>query len=297
MRILPARFAIVLAACIVPASAWATTTIDPVTNKYAYGANIGWVNAEGDVTNGMVVGEAFCSGFLYGANVGWIGVGDGTPDNGLAYSNSSSNDYGVNLEADGDLRGFAYAANLGWINFESNGNAQVDLLTGNLSGSAYGANVGWISLSNAQAYVQTVSLEPGPDSEPDMLPDAWELIYTNDLGVLDGLSDASDADADGASDKEEYLAGTNPLDANSHLAIVMEALDPSMAQADVTWNSVATRLYRVELNNDLGNPAAWADSGSGDIAPSPGSTTTETVPIGGSDVETFRVNALRPLAP
>ena len=33
----------------------AATTIDSI-DKYAYGANIGWVNAEGDVTSGAVIG-------------------------------------------------------------------------------------------------------------------------------------------------------------------------------------------------------------------------------------------------
>ncbi len=73
----------------------AVTTVNSV-NKYGYGANIGWVNAEGDVANGLVVGEAFCSGYLYGANVGWVHMGDGTPDDGHAYGNASATDFGVN---------------------------------------------------------------------------------------------------------------------------------------------------------------------------------------------------------
>ena len=63
-------------ALIAAISCVAATTIDP-DNKYAYGANIGWVNAYADGANGAVIGQAFCSGYMYGANVGWIHLGDG----------------------------------------------------------------------------------------------------------------------------------------------------------------------------------------------------------------------------
>ncbi|MCU0858596.1 MAG: hypothetical protein MUC65_09370 [Pontiellaceae bacterium] len=61
----------------------------------------------------------------------------------------------------------AYGANVGWIAVEqTHGQPRIDLRTGNLNGFAWGANVGWISLSNAQAYVRTVTLDSGPDREP-----------------------------------------------------------------------------------------------------------------------------------
>src|SRR5437588_1415892 len=60
------------------ASSLAATTINP-TNKYAYGANIGWIDWRGDTNNGAVIGEYVCSGFIYSANVGWINLGSGSP--------------------------------------------------------------------------------------------------------------------------------------------------------------------------------------------------------------------------
>lgn len=272
----------------------ATTTIN-ATNHFSYGANIGWIDAAGDVTNGAVIGLTYASGFMYGANVGWIHLGDGSPDDGTSYSNITSTDYGVNLEPDGDLRGFAYGANIGWVNFEPLGDPSVDLLTGAMSGYAYGANVGWLSLSNMQAFVQTDILDPGPDSEPDGLPDAWELSYTNDLATLFG---GGDADGDGATDDEELNAGTNPLDGGSVLAITLQVPDPPMNANDITWNSVPTRLYRVEQNGDILNPGAWADSGAGMVPPDPGTETTLTVPLGTPAAAQFnRVEAIPPLAP
>src|SRR5436309_3430076 len=101
--------------------------------------------------------------FAYGANIGWIHLGSNAPANGIQYQNNSAAEYGVNHDGLGNLRGFAYGANIGWINFESNGAPKVDLKTGNLSGSVYSANCGWISLSNAFAVVQTDNIPGGTD--------------------------------------------------------------------------------------------------------------------------------------
>ena len=140
----------------------AATTINAV-NRYAYGANVGWVDWRGDTNNGAVIGAAFCSGNLYAANLGWINLGSGAPTNGVQYQNISANDFGVNVDTLGNLRGYAYGANIGWIAFENNGAPAVDFASGNLSGYAWGANIGWISLSNAVAFVQTASLTPAND--------------------------------------------------------------------------------------------------------------------------------------
>ena len=40
------------------------STID-AAGKYAYGANIGWVDLRGNATNGAVIGQYVCSGYIY----------------------------------------------------------------------------------------------------------------------------------------------------------------------------------------------------------------------------------------
>ena len=65
----------------------AATTIDAV-NKYAYGANTGWLDWTGDSANGAVISQYFCSGYIYSANVGWINLGSGAPANGIQYQNN-----------------------------------------------------------------------------------------------------------------------------------------------------------------------------------------------------------------
>jgi len=229
----------------------AATTLNP-TNHYAYGGNVGWVDGRGDTNNGAVIGEYVCSGSLYAANVGWISLGNGSPANGIQYQNASAGDYGVNQDGLGNLRGYAWGANIGWVTFESTGAPRVDLVTGNFTGYAYSANCGWISLSNVVAFVQTDTLAPGIDSDADGIADAWERTYTNTLGAFTATSDT---DHDGSTDLEEYLAGTNPLDANDNLRIT--SFTRAGTYNTLWWTSEPTRFYRVERCATLDGVSPW----------------------------------------
>ncbi len=268
---------------------WAATTID-VVNRYAYGANIGWMDAYADGANGAVIGDYTCMGYIYAANVGWINLGSGSPTNGIRYQNLDASDFGVNHDGLGNLRGYAYGANIGWINFENTGAPTVDLKTGKLSGYVYSANCGWISLSNAFAYVQTDSFWPGPLA-PDGLPIPWLMTYFGTTNV----NANADPDGDGMSNAQEYLAGTNPNDANSLLRITAYATAPNGTTNALTWTSVLTRFYHVQETISLTAPG-WYDSGLGLISPD-GAFTTRNVADTNAAVRFYRVQAVRPLAP
>lgn len=201
----PAACCAALLAGLAAACALADSTIDP-SHPDAYGANIGWLNCEGDDTNGAVIGEFYCTGYVWSANAGWIGLGN-MPANGVWYSNATSDDWGVNRDLQGNLSGNAWGANIGWITFETNyGKPRVDLATGNFTGYAYGANVGWIGLSNVHAHVRTASLDPGPDSDQDNLPDPWELYWFADLSH----TSVEDFDRDGLSNELEHDLWSDP---------------------------------------------------------------------------------------
>lgn len=249
----------------------AATTISP-DHAHAWGANIGWLNWRGDEANGAQLNGYFCSGYVFSPNVGWIHLGRG-PADGRAYQNNSATDFGVNIDARGNLRGLAYGANIGWVRFEDQGAPKVDLRSGNLSGFVYGANVGWINLSNAVAFVRTAPGELSRDSDQDGLPDDWELQFATDLAVL---SASGDADGDGYLDSQEYLADTDPLDASDNLRISAYRLPPTGGTVSLTWTTKPTRRYLPQAGSALGAGGTWIDLTPGPIAPDAGATTTRT---------------------
>jgi len=265
----------------------AASTIDPV-NKYAYAANLGWMDARGDVANGAVIGEYVCSGYIWAANVGWINLGNGSAANGIQYQNNSATDYGVNNDGLGNLRGYAYGANIGWINFENTGAPKVDLLSGQFTGYAWSANCGWISLSNAVAYVQTDSIQQGALA-PNGLPVAWLLANFGTTSV----DPNADPDHDGMSNLQEYLAGTDPNNAASVLKITsITRATPTPTYTIIWWNSVPSRFYVLQERPSL-TDGSWADYINYPVA---GWNNVGFDDLNSTN-EFFRVRAYRPLMP
>ncbi|MFA7369636.1 MAG: hypothetical protein WC334_08345, partial [Kiritimatiellales bacterium] len=223
-------------------AAEAGTTID-AGHPYVYGANTGWINARSDVTNGAVIGRDYCSGWLWGANIGWVSLGDGAPLNHYAYANTENTDFGVNHDGAGRLRGYAWSSSAGWIVFEDRGNPHVDLSNGNLSGWLWGANIGWISLSNAQAFVRTGRVDPGPDTDGDGIPDPWEYRYLETTTTLAG--GGADFDGDGVSDIEEYGMDTDPANSNDLLWVTLD--EAGGVTNTLSWTTKPTRHYRLQF--------------------------------------------------
>lgn len=268
----------------------AATTVDTI-HKHGYGANIGWLNFQGDLTQGAVFGQAYATGYVWSANCGWISLGHG-PTNGWQYANTSAGDWGVNHDGLGNLRGYAYGANIGWIAFEATGAPRIDLLTGNLDGYIYSANVGWISLSNSQAFVQTTYLNPGPDTDADDIPDFWEYANT---GSLTNLAAGQDFDQDNVPDEEEYQADTDPLDMASLLRVT--GLSRTGNFNLVTWTIEPTRFYHLEKSASAEDNAPWTDSGLGLMLPVPSPILTGAITESLATNQYYRAKALVPLAP
>jgi len=246
------------AVCVFAGDIRASTTI-PAQAAHFWSANTGWLNGHANNTDGLSTGEFFCSGWVWSANLGWIHFGSGQPGNGWRYSNSSANDFGVNVEnyaSDGvtvsaQLRGWAWSANAGWIAFENTGQPHLNLLTGKFHGRAWGTNLGWISLDGMVRDFRTEEIASGPDTDGDSIPDAWEHFRAGNLSL--GTENDSDADGDGASDSAEYAADTNPFDPAENLQIVSYSRQAagSGQRHVLQWTSRPTRLYEIIRTESL----------------------------------------------
>jgi hypothetical protein len=126
--------------------------IDPYDDdsQYAYGENIGWLNAEplGDGGPGVTVNDAKLTGYIWAENIGWVSLScENTGSCGTV-------NYGVTKDGNGHLSGYAWGENVGWMSF-SCGNTDscgtvdygvtIDPATGEFNGHAWGENIGWIT--------------------------------------------------------------------------------------------------------------------------------------------------------
>lgn len=273
----------------------AASTID-ATQRFAYAANFGWIDARGDGALGGAMGEYVLSGWLWAANVGWIGLGNGVPADGIDYGNASAADYGVNVLAGAGtmapLRGQAYGANIGWINFEATGNPRIDLMTGAFRGYAWSANCGWINLGELGVPLRTTAIQRGADTDGDGIADAFEFLHT---GGLSQMNATSDLDGDGTLDSAEAAADTDPLDPASGLRITDFATTADSLQSTLTWTSRPTRQYRIFQTDALASPWQLTLDNLDAAGPLTTRTVTNAPPVPAPTRRFFRVQAFQPL--
>ena len=94
------------------------------------------------------------------------------------------------------------------------------------------------------------------DSDLDAMADVWENHHFGNLD-LDG---SGDQDADGVTDRGEYLAGTHPLLSGDALAVTaFEGVGP---QGLLTWRSAPARYYDVKISSEI-DGSNWVTIGTG----------------------------------
>jgi Tol biopolymer transport system component len=98
------------------------------------------------------------------------------------------------------------------------------------------------------------------DSDGDGIPDWWMLKYFgHPTGQPSDLSRAQDdADGDGLSNLQEYLAGTDPTNFNSVLALQVSPVTVASNTVSLTWPAVPGKSYQVQYKNDL-NASNWTN--------------------------------------
>jgi hypothetical protein len=231
----------------VPLAVAVNTGTDAV-HKYAWGENVGWVNAgptNHEVTVHYYEGTSgWLSGYAWGESIGWIAMGS---TGGGPYANTTSNNWGVNLAANGALSGYAWGENVGWINFEqTHGQPFISPVTGEFSGHAWGENIGWLKFkgSSPDYGVRTLAFDKQPHGTPN-----WWLDHH-------GVTEVHDA-GDGVPAWQKYSMDTDPNVAGDYLRIT--ALSSAPPARVVTFTPASTRRYYTLARSERLAEGGWSN--------------------------------------
>jgi hypothetical protein len=213
----------------------AAENVDPNNNnsQFAWGENVGWINAEPAGGSGVQVSGTKLTGYMWGENIGWINM---HCENNATCGTVG---FGVTNDGAGNLGGYAWGENVGWISFSCQNNPSTCASTGNygvtinpvtgiFSGYAWGENIGWISFFDDSPVAYQVQTDDGDlvggavdncpfdnnagQANTDSAPIVTSGVAVNDNTVANGdpQGDACDPDDDndGLLDVDE-AAGCN----------------------------------------------------------------------------------------
>ncbi len=88
---------------------------------------------------------------------------------------------------------------------------------------------------------------PDPDADGDGMPDTWETANFGATDAVDGGAN-DDWDNDGASNYNEWRAGTDPTSAESVLAFISQEVASGHV---LSWSSVEDKTYSIWRSTDL----------------------------------------------
>ena len=224
------------------------TGTDPA-HKYAWGENVGWANAQSadhDVTVHFYEGTGgWLSGYAWGENIGWIVMGSA---GGGPYANTTSNNWGVNLAANGELSGYAWGENVGWVNFgDAQCDAAIDPANGEFSGHAWGENIGWLKFKGTSPDYGVRST--AFDTQPQGTPNWWLDAH--------GVTEGYDVGDDGVPASAKYVMDTDPNVAGDYLRIT--SVSNAAAEADIAFTPASTRRYYTLRRREDMTAGGWSN--------------------------------------
>jgi hypothetical protein len=164
-------------------------------------------------------------------------------------------------------------------------NGQVNVVSGLAPGTTYQFEVAY-RLRDGQLSPRSAPVTGktwGEDWNDDGLPDDWQAKYWGNASFM-WPAPGADSDGDGVSNRQEYMAGTDPTDATNALRTSFSVTSQGPR---LVWNTVPGQIYQVEQTSDF---STWVPFGGLRFAP--GTADSVSIPVGNS-LGYYRVNRIR----
>jgi len=132
--------------------------------------------------------------------------------------------------------------------------------TGLVAGSTHTFRLAYLMEGGARSLLSDVATGTtwGEDENLDGLPDDWQSLYWN-AGIP---APSVDSDGDGASNASEFLAGTDPTNADS---VLKTWITRSAQGRRLNWSTQPGFVYQIQTSEDFGG--SWSNFGAARFAP------------------------------
>lgn len=133
------------------------------------------------------------------------------------------------------------------------GNSSIDVIDWNNDGGLD------LLVGSKAGYIYVIRRSPPADTDEDGLPDPWEAVMFGDLSHGPQGDDDVDLEGrvigDGQTNRQEYIAGTDPTDPQDVLRVTAK-MDPATREVSLSWLGRSGKTYQL-LWSDLSGDMSW----------------------------------------